>query len=101
MTVTRSSVTTRQPRPPRRRLRRTGWCVVTVLCFATLALHSCGASVALAVGPFQFLPVQAWLPFHSVYTATAWLCWVPNLLVALWITRARPAPSTPQRRNPS
>ena len=28
--------------------------------------------------------------FETAYAAIAWLCWVPNLLVALWVTR-RPA----------
>ena len=219
-------VTKGEVRSSRRQLRRTGWWVMTLLCLATLALvsrylglnpanffeqqravylrretmlslHICGAALALAVGPFQFLPrlrrgharvhrtiggaylagatvgglgglgmastaytgtvaaigftslavlwlactwtglamvmrgriadhrrwmvrsfslvfagvtlrlilgsysavessVHTWLPFHTVYTATAWLCWVPNLLVALWITRTRPAPSPHQ-----
>jgi len=217
------------PRPAtRQRFGRSGWGVMTLLCFATLALvapylqfnpanyfeeqravylkrelmlglHICGAMVALAVGPFQFLPrlrrgsarvhrtlgvtyltaatvgglgglglaptaytgivaslgfaamgacwlactwtgfvmivrgrvaahrrwmirsfslvfggvtlrlilgtysvvegwVHTWLPFHAVYAATSWLCWVPNLLIAVWITRARPVRSEhPQR----
>jgi hypothetical protein len=25
--------------------------------------------------------------FETAYAAIAWLCWVPNLLLALWITR--------------
>jgi hypothetical protein len=29
--------------------------------------------------------------FTTAYVAIAWLCWVPNLLVALWFTRRRPA----------
>jgi uncharacterized membrane protein len=231
MTSTGTDVATRQPRVARRRLGRTGWSVMTFLCFLTLALvahylqfnpatyfeeqrevylhrevmlglHICGAMVALAVGPFQFLPrlrrgharvhrtlgvtyltaatvgglgglgmattaytgivasmgfatmavcwlactwtgfamitrgrvadhrrwmirsfslvfggvtlrlilgtytavessVHTWLPFHTVYTATAWLCWVPNLLLALAITRSRTAPSTAGEGNPS
>ena len=213
----------------RRRFGRTGWWVMTFLCFVTLAfvahylqfdpttyfaeqrevylrrevmlgLHICGAMIALAVGPFQFLPrlrhgharvhrtlgviyvtaatvgglgglgmastaytglvaslgfaalavcwlactwtalamilrghvadhrrwmirsfslvfagvtlrlilgtytaaeglVHPWLSFHTAYMATAWLCWVPNLLIALWVTRSRPAPSAHQRRD--
>jgi uncharacterized membrane protein YozB (DUF420 family) len=224
MTSTKSAVAISSGKPPpRRRFGRTGWCVMTFLCFTTLAfvahylqfdpasyfeeqravylqrevmlgLHICGAMVALAVGPFQFLPrlrrgnarvhrtlgvtylsaatvgglgglgmastaytgivaslgfatmglcwlactwtgfvmimrgrvddhrrwmirsfslvfggvtlrlilgtysavegwVHTWLPFHTAYTATSWLCWVPNLLIALWITGTRPAPS--------
>lgn len=29
--------------------------------------------------------------FETAYAAISWLCWVPNLLIALWVTR-RPAP---------
>ncbi len=34
--------------------------------------------------------------FPPAYRAVAWLCWVPNLLIALWFTRrpADPAPAT-------
>jgi hypothetical protein len=28
--------------------------------------------------------------FETAYAGIAWLCWVPNLLVALWITRRSP-----------
>ena len=28
--------------------------------------------------------------FETAYAGIAWLCWVPNLLVALWITRRLP-----------
>ena len=28
--------------------------------------------------------------FETAYAGIAWLCWVPNLLIALWITRSRP-----------
>ena len=232
MTV-RDSVTqtlsTPQPTASRRRFGKTRWGVMTVLCFATLALvapylqfnpanyfeeqravylgrevilgmHICGAMVALAVGPFQFWPrlrrgsarvhrtlgityltaatvgglgglglaptaytgivaslgfaamgacllactwtgflmiirgrvadhrrwmirsfslvfggvtlrlmlgtysgvegwVHTWLPFHTVYMATSWLCWVPNLLIAIWITRSRSARSEHGRRS--
>lgn len=39
------------------------------------------------------LPVSqaAHLDFRTSYTVIAWLCWVPNLLLACWFTRARPA----------
>ncbi|MEU8921817.1 DUF2306 domain-containing protein [Kitasatospora sp. NPDC048545] len=30
------------------------------------------------------------LDFRTSYTVVAWLCWVPNLLVAWWFTRLRP-----------
>lgn len=32
----------------------------------------------------------AHLDFRTSYTAIAWLCWVPNLLLACWFTRRRP-----------
>jgi uncharacterized membrane protein len=34
--------------------------------------------------------------FETAYATITWLCWVPNLLIALWFTRrpARPAPAT-------
>ena len=32
--------------------------------------------------------------FETAYAGIAWLCWVPNLLIALWITR-RPVDSAP------
>ncbi|HET9562503.1 MAG TPA: DUF2306 domain-containing protein [Propionibacteriaceae bacterium] len=28
--------------------------------------------------------------FETAYAAIAWLCWVPNLLLAIWFTRHRP-----------
>jgi len=31
------------------------------------------------------------IPFELAYAAIAWACWVPNLLVAEWLARARPA----------
>ena len=31
--------------------------------------------------------------FATAYTWIAWLCWVPNLLIAIWFTR-RPTPAT-------
>jgi uncharacterized membrane protein len=34
--------------------------------------------------------------FETAYAGIAWLCWVPNLLIALWITR-RPADSAQPR----
>jgi uncharacterized membrane protein len=32
--------------------------------------------------------------FETAYAGIAWLCWVPNLLVALWITRRSPEAAT-------
>ncbi|MFE6050559.1 DUF2306 domain-containing protein [Kitasatospora sp. NPDC056446] len=34
----------------------------------------------------------AQLDFRTSYTVIAWLCWVPNLLLAYWFTRPRPEP---------
>jgi hypothetical protein len=34
--------------------------------------------------------------FDTAYAMIAWLCWVPNLLIALWITR-RPVDAAPAR----
>jgi hypothetical protein len=34
--------------------------------------------------------------FETAYAGIAWLCWVPNLLIALWITR-RPVDSAQPR----
>jgi hypothetical protein len=34
--------------------------------------------------------------FETAYAVIAWLCWVPNLLIALWITR-QPIDSAPAR----
>ncbi|MFJ8475669.1 DUF2306 domain-containing protein [Kitasatospora sp. NPDC094011] len=33
----------------------------------------------------------AHLDFRTSYVVIAWLCWVPNLLLACWFTRAHPA----------
>jgi uncharacterized membrane protein len=30
--------------------------------------------------------------FETAYAVIAWLCWVPNLLIALWVTRRQPRP---------
>jgi hypothetical protein len=40
-----------------------------------------------------YLPLSMLLeiPFSLAYPAIAWLCWVPNLLVAQWMVRSRPA----------
>jgi uncharacterized membrane protein len=46
------------------------------------------AAVTLRV----WLPLSqvAGIPFLTAYVAIAWLCWVPNLLVAEWFLRRRP-----------
>jgi hypothetical protein len=31
--------------------------------------------------------------YETAYATVAWLCWVPNLLIALWITRRRVEPA--------
>ncbi len=43
----------------------------------------CLAAVTLRV----YLPISALIgiPFESAYPAIAWLCWVPNLVVAEWL----------------
>jgi hypothetical protein len=40
-----------------------------------------------------YLPASMLLgiPFPVAYPAIAWLCWVPNLLVAQWMIGSRPA----------
>ena len=32
--------------------------------------------------------------FETAYAAIAWLCWVPNLMLAIWFTRHRPEVAT-------
>ncbi|MFJ6774750.1 DUF2306 domain-containing protein [Kitasatospora sp. NPDC091257] len=39
--------------------------------------------------------MAAHLDFRTSYTAIAWLCWVPNLLLACWFTRRRPVAGAP------
>lgn len=53
-----------------------------------------GVTLRLVLGTYIALEgsVHSWLSFHTVYMATSWLCWVPNLLLALWLTRSRPGP---------
>ena len=69
----------------------------------SFSLVFAGVTLRLILGTYSAVEssVHTWLPFHTIYTATAWLCWVPNLLVALWITRSRPAPSTRETRSAS
>ena len=35
------------------------------------------------------LAYMAGLPVELSYQVIAWLCWVPNLVVAVWMTRSR------------
>ncbi len=66
----------------------------------SFSLVFAGVTLRLILGTYSVVAgsVPTWLSFSTVYTVTSWLCWVPNLLVALWITRSRPAPSPDQRR---
>jgi hypothetical protein len=63
----------------------------------SFSLVLAGVTLRLVLGTYAALEssIHTWLPFHTVYTATAWLCWVPNLILATWLTRTRPAPTTP------
>jgi uncharacterized membrane protein len=67
----------------------------------SFSLVFAGVTLRLVLGTYTAVEgsVPSWLSFHTVYMTTAWLCWVPNLLVALWITRSRPATSAHQRRD--
>jgi hypothetical protein len=64
----------------------------------SFSLVFAGVTLRLVLGTYAALEssIHTWLPFHTVYTATAWLCWVPNLILATWLTRTRPAPTTHQ-----
>ena len=48
------------------------------LCFAAVTLR-------IYLGAFFALGV----PFEQFYTALAWLCWVPNLVVVEWFLLKR------------
>ncbi len=37
--------------------------------------------------------VASGIPFETAYPVIAWLCWVPNLLVAEWAFNKAPPPS--------
>jgi uncharacterized membrane protein len=54
-----------------------------------------GVVLRLVLGTYSAVEgfVGGWLPFPTVYAATSWLCWVPNLLLACWITRRGSVPS--------
>ena len=47
------------------------------------------AAVTLRVYMPLMLGVFHW-PFRQTYITVAWLCWVPNLLIAEWMIRRRP-----------
>jgi len=55
----------------------------------SFALLFAGVTLRLLLGTYSLVEgsVSSWLPFRTAYMIAAWLCWVPNLLVALWITR--------------
>jgi uncharacterized membrane protein len=59
-----------------------------ILAGVTLRLESLIYSGLASAGVLQF-------SFETAYAGIAWLCWVPNLLVALWITRRPPEPTAP------
>jgi uncharacterized membrane protein len=50
-----------------------------------------------------YLPAAAVLGirFDTAYRWIAWLCWVPNLLIAEWLLRRKPLPSAGAARAPS
>lgn len=41
------------------------------------------------------LSLMAGIPFDEAYPVIAWLCWVPNLIVAEWLVRRRPGAKVP------
>jgi hypothetical protein len=57
----------------------------------SFSLVFAGVTLRLILGAYGAVEgsVLSWLPFHTVYMATSWLCWVPNLVLAIWFTRAR------------
>ena len=57
------------------------------------------ASIAIAAGALPAAALKIDLPAETAgpapvavasYLVIAWLCWVPNLLLACWFTRLRP-----------
>ncbi len=58
----------------------------------SFSLILAGVALRLLVGLYVGLHQAgiAHFSFETAYATIAWLCWVPNLLIALWITR-RPA----------
>ncbi|MFT4794965.1 MAG: putative membrane protein [Paracoccaceae bacterium] len=53
---------------------------------AALTLAGVTLRLMLPVGPMAF-----GLPFDAAYPAIAWLCWIPNLIVAEWVLRREKA----------
>jgi len=49
------------------------------------------AAVTLRIYMPLMLAVFHW-PFRATYITVAWLCWIPNLLIAEWMLRAKPSP---------
>ena len=54
------------------------------------------AGVTLRLMTFTYTVIAATglteLTFETAYAGIAWLCWVPNLLIALWVTRRPTGP---------
>jgi uncharacterized membrane protein len=55
-------------------------------------------SYAITLGAITlrlYIPISqiAGIPFEDAYRAIAWLCWVPNLLLAEWLIRRLPRPA--------
>ncbi|MFJ6385058.1 DUF2306 domain-containing protein [Kitasatospora sp. NPDC092039] len=50
-------------------------------------------SAAVTLRLMLLAATTAGLDFRASYTAIAWLCWVPNLVLACWFTRTRRAPA--------
>ena len=64
----------------------------------SFSLVFAGVTLRLILGSYIAVEgsVHRWLSFHTVYMAASWLCWVPNLALALWFTRTRPASTAHQ-----
>ena len=60
----------------------------------TLRLYLGVATVLGATGAWS-------VPFEDAYAAIAWLAWVPNLALAWWVTRERPADGGRPTASPS
>lgn len=78
-----------------------GWLVTTTLAYTTIkrgdiAAHQlwmtysyafCFSAVTLRI--YLGLGVASGLAFNDFYPYLAWLCWVPNVLVAAWVIASR------------
>jgi|tagenome__1003787_1003787.scaffolds.fasta_scaffold20981189_3 hypothetical protein len=64
----------------------------------SFSLVFAGVTLRLILGTYTAVEgsIHTWLSFHTVYMAASWLCWVPNLVLALWLTRTSPASTTQQ-----